>query len=97
MSTNNKILQQFRIFAIAEGFSWLGLLFTMYLKYGMNQPEPNIWVGNIHGVLFLIYSLYIAYFLFKAKWSFQLCLILFLTAFLPFGTFWAEKKYLRRP
>jgi hypothetical protein len=22
-------------------------------------------------------------------------MILFLTAFLPFGTFWAEKKYLR--
>ena len=49
MSTN-KALKQFRIMAIAEGFSWLGLLVTMYLKYGQALPEPNKWVGMIHGV-----------------------------------------------
>lgn len=93
--TNNSALKQFRIAAIAEGFSWLGLLVTMVLKYGFDMPEPNKWVGNIHGLLFLIYCFYIAYFLFIEKWSFKKCLILFITAFLPFGTFWAERKYLR--
>ncbi|MEN9994257.1 MAG: hypothetical protein RL762_914 [Bacteroidota bacterium] len=97
MSTNapSKALKQFRIMAIAEGFSWLGLLFTMYLKYGQNMPEPNKWVGMIHGVLFIGYCLYIAYFYFEEKWNLIKCLVLFLTAFLPFGTFWAERKYLR--
>ena len=94
--TLSKALKQFRIIAISEGFSWLGLLVTMYLKYGLEMPEPNKWVGYIHGFLFLIYCLYIAYFLFEEKWSFVKCLILFLTAFLPFGTFWAEKRYLRK-
>jgi integral membrane protein len=97
MSTNtpSKALKQFRIMAIAEGFSWLGLLVTMYLKYGQNMPEPNKWVGMIHGVLFIGYCLYIVYFYFEEKWNLIKCLVLFLTAFLPFGTFWAERKYLR--
>jgi integral membrane protein len=97
MSTNtpSKALKQFRIMAIAEGFSWLGLLVTMYLKYGQNMPEPNQWVGMIHGILFIGYCLYIAYFYFEEKWNLIKCLVLFLTAFLPFGTFWAERKYLR--
>ena len=91
----NKVLRQFRIFAIAEGFSWIGLLVTMFLKRQMHMPEPNKWVGMIHGILFIIYCLYIAYFRQKEKWDIAKCLVLFLTAFLPFGTFWAEKKYLR--
>lgn len=97
MTTNtpSKALQQFRIMAIAEGFSWLGLLVTMYLKYGQNMPEPNQWVGMIHGVLFIVYCLYIAYFYFEERWAVGKCLVLFVTAFLPFGTFWAERKYLR--
>ena len=95
MNASNKIIQQFRIFAIAEGFSWIGLLLTMYLKYGMQMPEPNKWVGMIHGVLFIAYCMYIAYFYFEEKWALNKCLVLFATAFLPFGTFWAEKKYLR--
>jgi len=32
--SNSNALKQFRIMAIAEGFSWLGLLVTMVLKYG---------------------------------------------------------------
>lgn len=91
----NNVLKQFRIFAVAEGFSWIGLLITMFLKRQMQMPEPNKWVGLIHGILFIIYCLYIAYFRLKEKWAFKKCLILFTTAFLPFGTFWAEKKYLR--
>jgi hypothetical protein len=39
--------------------------------------------------------LYVAFFFLKEKWDFKTCLILFITAFVPFGTFWAEKKYLR--
>ena len=94
-NTPSKALQQFRVMAIAEGFSWLGLLVTMYLKYGQEMPEPNKWVGYIHGFLFLIYCFYIAYFLLIEKWQLAKCLVLFATAFLPFGTFWAERKYLR--
>lgn len=88
-------LKQFRLAAIAEGISWPALLFTMYLKYGQNMPEPNQWVGMIHGVLFIAYCFYIAYFYFEEKWALSKCIVLFITAFLPFGTFWAERKYLR--
>jgi integral membrane protein len=94
-ATPSKAIKQFRIMAIAEGFSWLALLVTMYLKYALKIKEPNIWVGNIHGVIFIIYSLYIAYFNLFKKWPLKKCTYLFLTGFLPFGTFWAERKYLR--
>jgi integral membrane protein len=29
------------------------------------------------------------------KWSFKKGIILFLASLIPFGTFWAERKYLR--
>ncbi|MEN9699013.1 MAG: hypothetical protein RLZZ301_211 [Bacteroidota bacterium] len=90
-----KALHTFRKVAIAEGFSWLALLITMVLKYKFELPEPNKYVGNIHGFLFIGYCYYIAFFLFKQKWPFSTCLVLFVTAFVPFGTFWAERKYLR--
>jgi integral membrane protein len=88
--------KQFQIIAIGEGFSWLGLLVTMYLKYGHDLPEPNKIVGYIHGFLFMAFCFYLAYFLFEEKWPLKKCIILFILAFLPFGTFWAEKKYLRK-
>lgn len=88
-------LQQFQKIAIAEGFSWIGLLITMVLKYQFELNWPNKIVGWIHGVLFIAYCVYLAQFFITKQYSFGKSLILFIAAYIPFGTFWAERKYLR--
>ncbi|MFM6934435.1 MAG: DUF3817 domain-containing protein [Flavobacteriales bacterium] len=88
-------LKQFQKIAIAEGFSWIALLITMFLKRQYEIGLPNKIVGWIHGVLFIAYCVYLAQFFFSKQFSFVKSLILFLASFVPFGTFWAEKKYLR--
>ena len=93
---NNKLLKQFRLAAILEGFSWIALIITMILKYGFHLSWPNKIVGLIHGLFFLLFCAYILLFLIKEKWSIRTGLVLFIAAFLPFGTFWAANKYLKK-
>ena len=51
-------LGRLRLLALAEGISFLLLLFvTMPLKYVFDYPEPNRVVGLIHGLLFVLYVL----------------------------------------
>jgi integral membrane protein len=67
----------------------------MILKYKFEIIYPNKIVGLIHGLFFLLFCAYILLFLIKEKWPIRTALILFIAAFLPFGTFWAAKKYLK--
>ena len=46
----------FRIVAVAEGLSWLGLLAGMYVKYVPQTSEVGVQVfGPIHGGVFVAY------------------------------------------
>jgi integral membrane protein len=92
---NNKLLNRFRWLAVAEGISYLLLGITVPLKRIYNIPEPNFVVGSIHGVLFIAYCIILLVLMIDLKWSFKKGIILFLASLIPFGTFWAERKYLR--
>jgi integral membrane protein len=92
---NNKLLNRFRWLAVAEGISYLLLGITVPLKRIHNIPEPNFIVGSIHGVLFIAYCIILLVLMIDLKWSFKKGIILFLASLIPFGTFWAERKYLR--
>jgi len=49
-------IRVFRMIALAEGVSFLTLLFiAMPMKYFMGMPEVVRVVGSIHGVLFVLY------------------------------------------
>ncbi|GGM35682.1 membrane protein [Longimycelium tulufanense] len=49
---------RFRIIAVAEALSWLGLLTGMLFKYVVASNEIGVKIfGPIHGALFLIYVL----------------------------------------
>ena len=90
------ILKLFRLTAILEGFSYLALFgFSMPLKYWAKIPEPNIYIGYIHGFLFIAFVALALIFCWQHKWSLKRLIILILAALLPFGTFYAEKKYLK--
>ncbi|MEM7486449.1 MAG: DUF3817 domain-containing protein [Bacteroidota bacterium] len=90
------MLKVFRITAILEGISFL-LLFglTMPLKYWAGILEPNKVVGYAHGFLFIAYVVIALVFCWERKWSIKKFSILFVASLLPFGTFYADNKYLK--
>lgn len=86
-----------RIVALLEGLSLLVLLFiAMPLKYIWNSPEMVQVTGMIHGVLFIGYSLILLAVGLKVKWTAKPLIVSFAASFVPFGTFYADKKYFRR-
>jgi integral membrane protein len=89
-------LGKFRLVALVEGLSFLILLFiAMPLKYIWDQPLFVRYFGSIHGLLFVLYILFLALCTIEYRWSFKKALILGLISIIPFGNFYADKKYLR--
>ncbi|PPA71843.1 DUF3817 domain-containing protein [Jeotgalibacillus proteolyticus] len=75
-----------RFMGFFEGFSLLILVgLAMPLKYWFNIPEAVTVVGSIHGFLFVIYCLVIAYVTYKVRWKWHWPVLSFIVAFIPFG------------
>jgi len=86
---------QFRLTCLLEGLSLLILLFiAMPLKYYFDYPIVVKIVGAIHGGLFVLYMMYTLYFAFKLNWSLKMIFLVSLASFIPFGTFYIDKKVL---
>ena len=82
----------FRMTALAEGVSFLTLLFiAMPMKYFMGMPEVVRVVGTIHGVLFLLYVGLLAMLHVRQRWSAMFSLYAFVASVIPFGTFVLDK------
>jgi integral membrane protein len=88
-------LGQLRILAILEGISYLLLIPTVILKYGFEIGMPNKIVGSIHGLLFVLYSLWVVYYAIKVKWSLMKTFICLSASLLPFATFIVDQKILK--
>lgn len=84
----------FRIIGTLEAISFLLLLgIAMPLKYIWDKPEAVSVVGMIHGILFMAY-VYGAFSIKpKLQWSNRTLFIVLLCSVLPFGPFYADKKY----
>ena len=88
-------LGQLRILAILEGISYLLLIPTVILKYGFEIGLPNKIVGSIHGLLFVLYSLWVVYYAIKVKWSLTKTFICLAASLLPVATFIVDQKILK--
>jgi len=88
-------LGKFRVVAFLEGCSFILFGITMPLKYMLGFPKPNYFVGMAHGVLFIAYVVLLAIVVIQYKWSFKKAVLAFLVSFVPFGTFYANKKLFR--
>ena len=87
----------FRIVAFLEGVSYLLLLFlAVPIKYNMGDPTYVKLLGMPHGLLFMAYLVF-AYLLKDwQKWERKSYLIILAASVIPFGTFYIDKKYLRK-
>ena len=87
----------FRIVAFLEGVSYLFLLFlAVPIKYSMGDPTYVKLLGMPHGLLFMAYLVF-AYLLKDGqKWERKSYLIILAASVIPFGTFYIDKKYLRK-
>ena len=86
-------IRMFRMIALAEGCSFLTLLFiAMPMKYFMGMPEVVRVVGGIHGGLFVLYASLLAVIHFRHRWPFMFSLYAFVASIIPFGTFVLDKQ-----
>jgi len=91
----NKTIKAFKIVGILEAVSLLVLLaIAMPLKYFMDSPEMVKMVGSIHGGLFLLYVAMAIYVSMLLKWNLKTLAIVIFCSFIPFGPFYADKKFL---
>lgn len=88
-----KTLNRFRIISIAEGISFLVLLFiAMPLKYTMDMPLAVTYVGWVHGALFVLYIYIIFPTSRKLSWSYMKTFWGVIVSVLPFGPFLFDRK-----
>ena len=88
-----KNVNRFRKIGIAEGISFLVLLFiAMPLKYMAGIPEFVKYVGWAHGILFVAYVGQLMVATYFMKWSIERFILFFALSLIPFGTFYLEKK-----
>ncbi|CCH55117.1 hypothetical protein BN8_04352 [Fibrisoma limi BUZ 3] len=88
---------RFKLVAWLEGISFLVLLFiAMPLKYVWGQPWLVQNVGMIHGILFILYMLYLLQANAELRWNVRKTLIAAAASFIPFGTFYVDLKMLPR-
>jgi integral membrane protein len=86
-------IKRFRMTALAEGSSFLVLLFVaMPMKYGMGMPKVVTVVGTIHGILFLAYVAQLAKLRTTLQWNNKFSFYAFLASLLPFGPFVFDKQ-----
>lgn len=89
--TNN--IGRFRYIAVAEGISYLLLLgIGMPLKYFAGIPEAVKFMGWVHGVLFVIFCVFLVKVWVEYKWTFWKAAWALIASLLPLGTFILDKQ-----
>ena len=85
-----------RIIAFLEGMSLLILvIIAVPVKYMFNNPIVSEVVGPIHGALFLLFVFNTLSVGVEQKWKFTTTTWkVLLASFIPFGTFYIDKKIL---
>ena len=82
----------FRIVAVAEALSWVGLLIGMYVKYVPETTELGVKVfGPIHGGIFVAYVVVALVASRVLRWSPRTTVLALLCSVPPLATVWFER------
>ena len=89
---NTRLVTAFRVVAILEAFSWLGLLIGMYFKWIAETSEVGVKIfGPIHGAVFVTYVVVTVLVARSQRWPLFWTTALALGASIPpFFTVWFE-------
>ncbi len=89
-------LGRLRLIGWLEGVSFLLLLgVAMPLKYLWGMPEPVRIIGMAHGVLFIVYVAAALQVTVELSWGWTRAALVVAASLVPFGTFYADTKWLR--
>lgn len=84
---------RFRIISLLEGISYLILVFiAMPIKYIGENPYPVKIAGMSHGVLFIIFCLFLFVAMREYKWNMKLSIKYFIYSLIPFGFIVIDKS-----
>jgi integral membrane protein len=94
---SSKAALVFRVAAVAEAFSWAGLLIGMFLKYvvGTSHEGGVPVLGMVHGVIFICYVLVTLIAFKPLAWKPKTLVLALLASIPPLFTWWFEKWALR--
>ena len=88
---------RFRLVALAEAVSWVGLLVGMYFKY-LGTPRTEIGVkifGMAHGLVFIAFVVTAVLAAIAFRWSAKTCLLALLASIVPLASvmflIWADR------
>jgi integral membrane protein len=82
----------FRIVAVAEALSWIGLLAGMFVKYVPETSELGVKIfGPIHGGIFLAYVVVALLVSRVLRWSPRTTVLALVCSVPPLATVWFER------
>ncbi len=88
----SQLYRQFFQIAVIEGVSYLVLLLVaMPLKYGLGLDLVVTYVGWAHGVLFVLYFIWLARCWIALKWPFKAIVIAAIASLIPAATFFLHR------
>ena len=95
------LIRIFRIAAITEAITWVGLLASMYEKYIADSHSRAIQIfGTLHGYAFLAYVLVVFLVRAEYKWTNRLTVLALIASVPPLATVpferWAFRLYRER-
>ena len=91
------LLNGFRIIALLEGVSYILLLgIATPIKYFAGDDTYVGLLGMPHGILFIAYIALAILIAKELKWDNKTLAIVLLASIIPFGTFYIERKYLKK-
>ena len=86
----------FRIVAVAEALSWIGLLIGMYVKYVPETTELGVKIfGPIHGGIFVAYVVVAVLTARVLKWSMATTALALVASIPPLATILFERRATR--
>lgn len=91
-----KVIKWFKQVCTAEAISWFFLFTAMiWIREDRDGLLPTIYIiiiGNIHGLFFTLYLLFMPSMRKIYNWDDEDFVIALISAFFPFATIWVEKK-----
>jgi integral membrane protein len=93
----SSVATAFRIVAVAEAMSWIGLLIGMYVKYVPETTELGVKIfGPIHGGIFLAYVAVALVAARVLRWSVGTTLLALVASVPPLASILFERSATRR-